>query len=49
MELEEESKKVAKKEELDGRKSGSLAWRTSRGETSVTMNKINSSLSKFFI
>ncbi|KAI9338429.1 hypothetical protein BD770DRAFT_400686 [Pilaira anomala] len=47
MELEEESKKVVKREELDGRKSGSLAWRTSRGETSVTMNKINSSLKAY--
>lgn len=37
MELEEDSKRtVVKDEEMVGRQSGSLAWRTSRGETGET-------------
>lgn len=51
--LEEESKKIiVKDDELAGRQSGSLAWRTSRGETgtasTMTDLKTNGGLSKFF-
>lgn len=51
--LEEESKKIiVKDDELAGRQSGSLAWRTSRGETGTTSTmsdlKLNGGLSNFF-
>ncbi|KAK4515938.1 uncharacterized protein ATC70_010898 [Mucor velutinosus] len=42
IELEEDSKKVAvKDDEMVGRQSGSLAWRTSRGETGETATTEN--------
>ncbi|GAN08795.1 peptide-N(4)-(N-acetyl-beta-glucosaminyl) asparagine amidase [Mucor ambiguus] len=42
MELEEDSRKVAVKDnEMIGRQSGSLAWRTSRGETGETATTEN--------